>query len=85
MASPTVKGQNDVKYVRLGKSGLKISVPVVGCMSYGSDQWMVSHQSFRARAWNRQHLFDRIGFSTKTRYEIYELSGKVVRTDDRST
>jgi len=28
-----------VKYVRLGKSGLRVSVPIVGCMSFGSSDW----------------------------------------------
>lgn len=31
-----------VEYVRLGKSGLRISVPIVGAMSFGSDKWAVS-------------------------------------------
>jgi hypothetical protein len=29
-----------VDYVRLGKSGLKISVPVLGAMSFGDPRWM---------------------------------------------
>jgi len=28
-----------VQYVRLGKSGLRVSVPIVGCMSFGSSEW----------------------------------------------
>jgi len=28
-----------VEYKRLGKSGLKVSVPILGAMSYGSDEW----------------------------------------------
>ncbi|KAG8849849.1 hypothetical protein FRB96_000594 [Tulasnella sp. 330] len=28
-----------VKYVRLGKTGLRISIPIVGCMSFGSSEW----------------------------------------------
>ncbi|KZO96530.1 Aldo/keto reductase [Calocera viscosa TUFC12733] len=28
-----------VKYVRLGKTGLRVSVPIVGCMSFGSHEW----------------------------------------------
>ncbi|KZT60244.1 Aldo/keto reductase [Calocera cornea HHB12733] len=28
-----------VEYRRLGKSGLRVSVPIVGCMSFGSDKW----------------------------------------------
>ncbi|KAG9028345.1 hypothetical protein FRB95_006572 [Tulasnella sp. JGI-2019a] len=31
--------QTPVKYVRLGKSGLRVSVPIVGCMSFGSSSW----------------------------------------------
>ncbi|KAK9469713.1 NADP-dependent oxidoreductase domain-containing protein [Lipomyces arxii] len=27
-------------YRQLGKSGLRVSVPILGCMSYGSDKWM---------------------------------------------
>ncbi|GAA5931395.1 aldo/keto reductase [Sporobolomyces koalae] len=27
------------KYVRLGNSGLKVSVPILGCMSYGDKRW----------------------------------------------
>jgi len=28
-----------VKYVRLGKTGLRVSVPIVGCMSFGDAGW----------------------------------------------
>jgi len=28
-----------VQYVRLGKSGLRVSVPIVGCMSFGTSEW----------------------------------------------
>jgi hypothetical protein len=28
-----------VDYVRLGKSGLKVSVPILGAMSFGSPDW----------------------------------------------
>ncbi|KAG8978877.1 hypothetical protein FRB94_012606 [Tulasnella sp. JGI-2019a] len=31
--------QAPVRYVRLGKSGLRVSVPIVGCMSFGSSEW----------------------------------------------
>jgi len=31
--------QPPVQYVRLGKSGLRVSVPIVGCMSFGSHEW----------------------------------------------
>ncbi|KZT51996.1 Aldo/keto reductase [Calocera cornea HHB12733] len=31
--------QPPVQYVRLGKSGLRVSVPIVGCMSFGSHLW----------------------------------------------
>ncbi|KAG8978881.1 hypothetical protein FRB94_012610 [Tulasnella sp. JGI-2019a] len=35
----TSSEQAPVKYVRLGKSGLRVSVPIVGCMSFGSSDW----------------------------------------------
>ena len=28
------------EYVRLGRSGLKVSVPILGAMSFGSAEWM---------------------------------------------
>jgi aryl-alcohol dehydrogenase-like predicted oxidoreductase len=28
-----------VEYRRLGKSGLRVSVPILGAMSFGNDQW----------------------------------------------
>lgn len=28
-----------VEYRRLGKSGLRVSVPILGAMSFGSDKW----------------------------------------------
>ncbi len=28
-----------VDYVKLGKSGLKVSVPILGAMSFGSPEW----------------------------------------------
>ncbi|KAF8065191.1 NADP-dependent oxidoreductase domain-containing protein [Lyophyllum atratum] len=34
MSSP-----NPVEYRQLGKSGLKVSVPILGCMSYGYKEW----------------------------------------------
>ena len=27
------------EYVRLGKSGLKVSIPILGAMSFGSAEW----------------------------------------------
>ncbi|KZT41574.1 Aldo/keto reductase [Sistotremastrum suecicum HHB10207 ss-3] len=36
--SETKKPQ--VEYRRLGKSGLRVSVPIIGAMSYGSKRWM---------------------------------------------
>jgi len=35
MSSPVAQ----VEYRRLGKSGLRVSVPILGAMSYGSDKW----------------------------------------------
>ncbi|KIO33429.1 hypothetical protein M407DRAFT_17690 [Tulasnella calospora MUT 4182] len=34
------EGQTSMEYVRLGKSGLKVSKVVLGCMSYGSSEWL---------------------------------------------
>jgi aryl-alcohol dehydrogenase-like predicted oxidoreductase len=28
-----------VEYRRLGKSGLRVSFPILGCMSFGSSEW----------------------------------------------
>jgi aryl-alcohol dehydrogenase-like predicted oxidoreductase len=30
---------SQVEYRRLGKSGLRVSVPILGAMSFGSDKW----------------------------------------------
>ncbi|KAL5524170.1 hypothetical protein ACEPAG_8343 [Sanghuangporus baumii] len=35
----TETSQPPVEYHRLGKSGLRVSVPIVGAMSFGSDKW----------------------------------------------
>jgi aryl-alcohol dehydrogenase-like predicted oxidoreductase len=29
-----------VEYRQLGKSGLRVSVPILGAMSFGSDKWL---------------------------------------------
>lgn len=29
-----------VEYKQLGKSGLRVSVPILGAMSFGDDRWM---------------------------------------------
>jgi aryl-alcohol dehydrogenase-like predicted oxidoreductase len=29
-----------VEYRRLGKSGLRVSVPILGAMSFGTDKWI---------------------------------------------
>ncbi|KIO29825.1 hypothetical protein M407DRAFT_226354 [Tulasnella calospora MUT 4182] len=44
MSAPTVQTSptaplSTVPYVRLGKSGLKVSKLILGCMTYGSSQW----------------------------------------------
>ncbi|KAI5830525.1 Aldo/keto reductase [Schizophyllum commune Tattone D] len=36
---------SSVKYVQLGKSGLRISVPIVGAMSYGNPKWAATDES----------------------------------------
>ncbi|KAG8989526.1 hypothetical protein FRB93_003590 [Tulasnella sp. JGI-2019a] len=33
------QSQTDMPYVRLGKSGLKVSKLILGCMSYGIPKW----------------------------------------------
>ncbi|OAA55253.1 aldo/keto reductase [Niveomyces insectorum RCEF 264] len=45
MSSPTEKllesvANTKVEYKRLGKSGLRVSVPILGAMSYGSSDWI---------------------------------------------
>ncbi|KAJ7476026.1 Aldo/keto reductase [Mycena latifolia] len=39
MSSTTALSTKKMEYVRLGKSGLKISKIVLGCMSYGNPNW----------------------------------------------
>ncbi|KAL1724462.1 NADP-dependent oxidoreductase domain-containing protein [Schizophyllum commune] len=34
-----------VQYVQLGKSGLRVSVPIVGAMSYGNPKWAATDES----------------------------------------
>ncbi|KAL1739230.1 NADP-dependent oxidoreductase domain-containing protein [Schizophyllum fasciatum] len=34
-----------IKYVQLGKSGLRISVPIIGALSYGNPQWGATDES----------------------------------------
>ncbi|KAI4524595.1 Aldo/keto reductase [Schizophyllum commune Loenen D] len=36
---------SSVKYVQLGRSGLRISVPIVGAMSYGNPKWGATDES----------------------------------------
>ncbi|KAG9017591.1 hypothetical protein FRB90_000633 [Tulasnella sp. 427] len=36
----SAENQNTMEYVRLGKSGLKVSKVILGCMSYGSSKWL---------------------------------------------
>jgi len=38
-ATPSTTMSAQVEYRQLGKSGLRVSVPVLGCMSFGSDKW----------------------------------------------
>ncbi|KAG8979302.1 hypothetical protein FRB94_012545 [Tulasnella sp. JGI-2019a] len=48
-----------VKYVRLGKSGLRVSVPIVGCMSFGTSElapWVLNEDKalpILKAAWDR--------------------------------
>ncbi|KAG9029359.1 hypothetical protein FS837_003571 [Tulasnella sp. UAMH 9824] len=37
--TPTTAPPSTIPYVRLGKSGLKVSKLILGCMTYGSSQW----------------------------------------------
>jgi aryl-alcohol dehydrogenase-like predicted oxidoreductase len=34
------RDKTKVEYVRLGASGLRVSVPILGAMSFGSSQWL---------------------------------------------
>jgi len=34
-----MSGTPAVEYSRLGNSGLRVSVPILGAMSFGSDKW----------------------------------------------
>jgi hypothetical protein len=36
-----------VEYRRLGKSGLRVSVPILGAMSFGDPAWGVGHLSYK--------------------------------------
>jgi hypothetical protein len=31
--------QQQTEYRRLGKSGLRVSFPILGCMGFGTDKW----------------------------------------------
>ncbi|KAG8968131.1 hypothetical protein FRC03_008484 [Tulasnella sp. 419] len=37
--APVLHQKKDMPYIRLGKSGLKVSKIILGCMSYGSKEW----------------------------------------------
>jgi len=39
MSTTIVPRKTNMPYVRLGKSGLKVSKIILGCMSYGSSEW----------------------------------------------
>ncbi|KAI7362503.1 hypothetical protein KC336_g21693, partial [Hortaea werneckii] len=40
-ADPVIKSINETRaeYKRLGRSGLRVSVPILGAMSFGSKDW----------------------------------------------
>jgi len=40
MSTTNDSPSNKMTYVRLGKSGLKVSKVILGCMSYGSSKWL---------------------------------------------
>lgn len=40
MSNAEQEQKPQVEYRRLGKSGLRVSVPILGAMSFGSDQWL---------------------------------------------
>lgn len=42
MSSTVVNQKPQVEYVRLGRSGLRVSVPIIGAMSFGDKRWSVS-------------------------------------------
>jgi len=39
MSTAEQEQKPQVEYRRLGKSGLRVSVPILGAMSFGSDKW----------------------------------------------
>lgn len=41
MSDPIYQGleETKVEYRNLGKSGLRVSVPIFGCMSFGQTEW----------------------------------------------
>lgn len=73
-----------MEYVRLGKSGLKISKVVLGCMSYGTSQWQQWVLNEDAALPLLKHAFD-VGINTWDTADIYshgrseEIIGKALK------
>ena len=73
-----------MEYVRLGKSGLKISKVVLGCMSYGSSGWQEWVLNEDAALPLLKHAFD-VGINTWDTADVYshgrseEIIGKALK------
>jgi aryl-alcohol dehydrogenase-like predicted oxidoreductase len=73
-----------MEYARLGKSGLKISKVVLGCMSYGSSEWQGWVLNEDAALPLLKHAFD-VGLNTWDTADVYshgrseEIIGKALK------
>lgn len=76
--------ENKMEYVRLGKSGLKVSKVILGCMSYGSSDWAKWVLDEEAALPLLEHAYNN-GINTWDTADIYshgrseEIVGKALR------
>ncbi|KAK7553533.1 NADP-dependent oxidoreductase domain-containing protein [Phyllosticta citricarpa] len=76
--------ENKMEYVRLGKSGLKVSKVILGCMSYGSSEWQKWVLDEEAALPLLEHAYKN-GINTWDTADIYshgrseEIVGKALR------
>ncbi|KAK7544273.1 NADP-dependent oxidoreductase domain-containing protein [Phyllosticta citribraziliensis] len=76
--------ENKMEYVRLGKSGLKVSKVILGCMSYGSSDWAKWVLDEEAALPLLEHAYKN-GINTWDTADIYshgrseEIVGKALR------